>query len=819
MFSLRRLTLTAAVFISPFSFAIAADDETVVLDKVMVTASRHPESIAAIPYNVQVIEQSEIQRQSSAGQDLGSILGQLVPGLAPGDNSMTSYYQNLRGRSVLVLIDGVAQRSNRNVSRQLTSISPDIVERIEVVNGATALYGAGATGGIINIITKKGQEYGLQGSTSFGFTNSTEDFGFDANTVKLTQSFYGTTENTDYMLTASLERRGDYIDAEGNQIATDPNQVSRDNARTHNILGNFGYQLSDDSHISLSVEHFKERMRADDAADFGDPSPAYLGLPAGLLVPGGRYEPQAREGLNLSQQPETERQSLTLSYNDQSFFGHNLMSQFNVREHDFYYYPYPGVPLMLDVNWSGVLNGALALPPGDVPAALPGLFVANLNGAQASLLQSHINTRVYDFKFALQSDLDDLKLTYGVDLTLDEGKQKGIEYSYTDWLASGQTQFTRTGNTYDSGPEAETFTKALFVQGRYALTDALSLSAGVRYEHATAEVKDFESAIDSVNANHYQSELDDPSLQALAGALGMSSEAFLAYLTNSAAAAYNYQNYITYSDSVAKREGGSKSYSATLFNAGLTYQMGQSELFGNFSQGFTVPDLTRLFRSVTVFSDNGNTGPLMDSTSVDAVKTDSVEFGWRARSLDWDGQVAVFANQSDKNVSFDPTTGVVRIFDETEKIYGLELALNTYFGEGFSSGGSYSYTRGTTKDEAGTKVELGMDRILPQKVTAYLGYQSRGEYDLRLQMQHLPDFDEAWKDRPSTQVDFDGYTTFDFLSRIEMESGSLGFAVHNLANTEYKTVYNQVRGYPATGAATWLPAQGRTVSVELKIEY
>lgn len=58
----------------------------------------------------------------------------------------------MRGRNVLVMIDGVSQTGSRDVSRQLNSISPNMIDHIEVVSGATSIYGSGATGGIINII-------------------------------------------------------------------------------------------------------------------------------------------------------------------------------------------------------------------------------------------------------------------------------------------------------------------------------------------------------------------------------------------------------------------------------------------------------------------------------------------------------------------------------------------------------------------------------------------------------------------------------------------------------------------------------------------
>lgn len=61
----------------------------------------------------------------------------------------------MRGRAIVVLIDGVRLNSSRTDSRQLDSIDPFNIAHIEVISGATSLYGGGSTGGLINIVTKK----------------------------------------------------------------------------------------------------------------------------------------------------------------------------------------------------------------------------------------------------------------------------------------------------------------------------------------------------------------------------------------------------------------------------------------------------------------------------------------------------------------------------------------------------------------------------------------------------------------------------------------------------------------------------------------
>lgn len=68
--------------------------------------------------------------------------------------SSSNWGQTLRGRQVLILVDGVSQSTPlRNGSVDMRTIDPNVIERIEVIKGANSIYGNGAAGGIINYIT------------------------------------------------------------------------------------------------------------------------------------------------------------------------------------------------------------------------------------------------------------------------------------------------------------------------------------------------------------------------------------------------------------------------------------------------------------------------------------------------------------------------------------------------------------------------------------------------------------------------------------------------------------------------------------------
>lgn len=126
------------------------------LGEVQIQATRIPEVKTNAAASVTVIDSKQIAEVSRIAPDMSHLLGLLTPSLALSSNTTSSRSQTLRGRSVLVLIDGIPQSTPlRATDREMRTIDPSAVERIEVIKGANAIYGNGAIGGIINIVTKR----------------------------------------------------------------------------------------------------------------------------------------------------------------------------------------------------------------------------------------------------------------------------------------------------------------------------------------------------------------------------------------------------------------------------------------------------------------------------------------------------------------------------------------------------------------------------------------------------------------------------------------------------------------------------------------
>ena len=93
-------------------------------EKMVVVSSRVPKAISDIPGTVWYINSETIEQEYRGGKSLGEILAASIPSLDVSSGARTNYGQNLRGRKMLVMIDGVSLQSSRSISRHLDSIDP-----------------------------------------------------------------------------------------------------------------------------------------------------------------------------------------------------------------------------------------------------------------------------------------------------------------------------------------------------------------------------------------------------------------------------------------------------------------------------------------------------------------------------------------------------------------------------------------------------------------------------------------------------------------------------------------------------------------------
>ena len=143
------------------SLSAVADDNArstadISMERMIITGSRSVERIDEVPSSVTLIDNKMLKQDMLISSELQNILAFRVPGMAPSSGTSSNSGQTLRGRKALIMIDGVPQSTPlRNGQLGIRSIDAGAIERIEVIKGATSIYGNGASGGIINYITKK----------------------------------------------------------------------------------------------------------------------------------------------------------------------------------------------------------------------------------------------------------------------------------------------------------------------------------------------------------------------------------------------------------------------------------------------------------------------------------------------------------------------------------------------------------------------------------------------------------------------------------------------------------------------------------------
>ena len=173
----------------------AQEKPDLVADEVVVTATRFEEPNGKQAIGVTIISSRQIRE--SGVQNLPQLLAR-QSGIGFRDNSGSPDPQiDLRGfgatgdQNTLVLLDGVRLNDNELTTVPWSSIPLESIERVEILRGSGAvLYGGGATGGVINIITRgphKGEKSAdvVIGGGNFNARGITSNTGLGSDSVGL----------------------------------------------------------------------------------------------------------------------------------------------------------------------------------------------------------------------------------------------------------------------------------------------------------------------------------------------------------------------------------------------------------------------------------------------------------------------------------------------------------------------------------------------------------------------------------------------------------------------------------------------------------
>ena len=409
-------------------------DSTLHLEEVTISTTRMPEIKQNAAATVTIIDQKQIAEMSKSAPDITHLLGMLTPGMALSSNTTSSRAQSLRGRSALILIDGIPQSTPlRSTDRDIRTIDIAAIDHIEVVKGSTALYGNGAIGGLINIITKKNTtnrsiagETTLSGST-YNFFRHGKGQGY-----RINQQVYGRVGQFDYLVNGAFGRTGSAIDGDGKFISP---RYGLGDTYTTNVLVNLGYSLSSKNRIELMYNYYRS-------------------LQDTKLIPfGGKYLQSPSIGIIGSKDPQ--------AVDEGTRYNHNAYLKFTSKD------IFKHTDLEASVYGSGIYT----------------IFdFRKANPAQPRWEETSGQSAVKDRKFGFRTQFNTrlifsenafARLAYGYDYLYNKTSQPLVDGRYwVPWLTSSN--------------------HAPFIQVKTTLWEHLNLKLGGRYDFINVNVPDYD---------------------------------------------------------------------------------------------------------------------------------------------------------------------------------------------------------------------------------------------------------------------------------------------------------------------------------------
>lgn len=426
--------------------AMAADaDEDAI--QVVVTATRTEEELLDVPRSVTVITREEFEQQSRVTPNFYDTLGTLVPGLGPPNQVDRVNAQNLRGRGALFLIDGVPVESNLLGGNSLRGLDPAIIERVEVVRGPTGLYGSGASGGVINIVTRRPEEE-LTSRAEFGISAALGELEEDSFAYELGYGLSGTEGRFDITVNFAAEFTDQFYDAEGNVIP----QASADLAESTVLsgFGRLGFDITDEQRIQLSLNHISDRRDVDNLSD-----PSVGDIP-------GRQRARALEvdlDFDDIERPGSTLTNADLSYTHDNLLGSRLQAQA-------YYYDNDVRTVPFDSRGDTVLD-----------AVVSGEFRGEAYGGRLQIETPVART---------------LELLWGADYRNERSERI---FDVLDPVAFDEDRVARFVEERTQVPPYFIDQLGLFAQLQWDLSPSFTLSGGIRQEFLGLNVDDYTNLV------------------------------------------------------------------------------------------------------------------------------------------------------------------------------------------------------------------------------------------------------------------------------------------------------------------------------------
>jgi vitamin B12 transporter len=192
---------------------VAAGQEQKSVEPVVVTATKVETPSEQLGASISVVNGDDFQtlHYPTVDEALRNVPGVEIRRSGSYGKTSSITIRGANANQVQVLVDGVRVKSPTLGQVDLSDLSPDLIERIEIIRGAqSTLYGADAIGGVVNIITRKGAGGPLQASVQQEVGN------YDTLASRATVS--GAYKILNYALSASHFESNGQLQNDGNDV-------------------------------------------------------------------------------------------------------------------------------------------------------------------------------------------------------------------------------------------------------------------------------------------------------------------------------------------------------------------------------------------------------------------------------------------------------------------------------------------------------------------------------------------------------------------------------------------------------------------------
>ena len=243
---LKKLAILSLIVVGMMAFGDDNDTFNVKLEESVVTVTGFDDVQSNQIKNTTIVTAQDIHDK---GYNTIEEILKRTPGINFVNNEF-GYIVDVRGqgvqgaaKNVKVLVDGSPLNilDMSHAILPLNSVSVEDIQKIEIINGGgTVLYGGGTAGGVINIITKKGQEEAVKNKVYYQNSSfDTNKFGFGTS-IKFADNFLLDLEYEN--INGNGYRRGDKRDGE-------------------NLRGGFTYNISDNQTLRFKATRYKEESK------------------------------------------------------------------------------------------------------------------------------------------------------------------------------------------------------------------------------------------------------------------------------------------------------------------------------------------------------------------------------------------------------------------------------------------------------------------------------------------------------------------------------------------------------------------------------